>query len=72
MWFSWSTVPIGLHGHSWDTYDAVSMLESLGPFYHVVVLLEVAMWGSLLFMGWIKLDAHSSGRAHAALTSISH
>ena len=57
VWFSSSLLSqsayMAIHGLP---YDAVSMLESLGPFYYVVVLLEVAMWGSLLFMGWIKLS----------------
>lgn len=57
VWFSSSLLSqsayMAIHGLP---YDAVSMLESLGPFYYVVVLLEVAMWGGLLFMGWIKLS----------------
>ncbi|MEL0331545.1 MAG: hypothetical protein VW982_04940 [Candidatus Poseidoniales archaeon] len=57
VWFSSSLLSqsayMAIHGLP---YDAVSMLESLGPFYYVVVLLEVAMWGGLLFMGWLKLS----------------
>lgn len=37
-------------------YDAVSMLKSLGPFYYLIIALELAMWGGLLVMGWLKLS----------------
>lgn len=37
-------------------YDAVALLETLGPWYYAVVVLELAMWGGLLAMGWVKLS----------------
>jgi hypothetical protein len=30
------------------------MLESLGPFYYFVLLLELIIWGSLIVMGYLK------------------
>ena len=42
---------IAIHGLP---YDAVSMLESLGPFYYLVLLLEIIIWGGLLVMGYLK------------------
>ena len=69
VWFSSSLLSqsayMAIHGLP---YDAVSMLESLGPFYYVVVLLEVAMWGGLLFMGWIKLSRARRDEPTSALT----
>ena len=69
VWFSSSLLSqsayMAIHGLP---YDAVSMLESLGPFYYVVVLLEVAMWGGLLFMGWIKLSRARGAEPTPALT----
>ncbi len=57
VWFSSSLLSqsayMAIHGLP---YDAVSMLESLGPFYYLVVVLELAMWGGLLVMGWLKLS----------------
>ncbi len=57
VWFSSSLLSqsayMAIHGLP---YDAVSMLESLGPFYYLVVALELAMWGGLLVMGWLKLS----------------
>ena len=57
IWFSSSVLSqsayMAIHGLP---YDAVSMLESLGPFYYVIIALEIAMWGGLLVMGWLKLS----------------
>ena len=57
VWFSSSLLSqsayMAIHGLP---YDAVSMLESLGPVYYLVVVLELAMWGGLLVMGWLKLN----------------
>ena len=57
VWFSSSLLSqsayMAIHGLP---YDAVSMLESLGPVYYLVVALELAMWGGLLVMGWLKLN----------------
>jgi len=57
VWFSSSVLSqsayMAIHGLP---YDAVSMLESLGPFYYVIIALEIAMWGGLLVMGWLKLS----------------
>ena len=57
VWFSSSVLSqsayMAIHGLP---YDAVSMLELLGPFYYVIIALEIAMWGGLLVMGWLKLS----------------
>jgi len=57
IWFSSSLLSqsayMAIHGLP---YDAVTMLESLGPFYYAVVVLELAMWVGLLFLGWAKLS----------------
>jgi hypothetical protein len=57
IWFSSSLLSqsayMAIHGLP---YDAVTMLESLGPLYYAVVFLELAMWGGLLFLGWAKLS----------------
>lgn len=57
VWFSSSLLSqsayMAIHGLP---YDAVSMLESLGPVYYLVVVLELVMWGGLLVMGWLKLS----------------
>lgn len=57
VWFSLSLLSqsayMAIHGLP---YDAVSMLESLGPVYYLVVVLELVMWGGLLVMGWLKLS----------------
>jgi hypothetical protein len=57
VWFSSSLLSqsayMAIHGLP---YDAVSMLESLGPVYYLVVVLELVMWGGLLIMGWLKLS----------------
>ena len=56
VWFSSSLLSqsayIAIHGLP---YDAVSMLESLGPFYYLVLLLEIIIWGGLLVMGYLKV-----------------
>jgi hypothetical protein len=55
VWFSSSLLSqsayIAIHGLP---YDAVTMLESLGPFYYFVLLLELIIWGSLIVMGDLK------------------
>ena len=57
VWFSSSLLSqsayMAIHGLP---YDAVSMLKSLGPFYYLIIALELAMWGGLLVMGWLKLS----------------
>ena len=57
VWFSSSLLSqsayIAIHGLP---YDAVTMLKSLGPFYYLVVALELAMWGGLLTMAWVKFS----------------
>jgi hypothetical protein len=46
------------------------MLESLGPFYYLVLLLEFIIWGSLIFMGCLKFArarrTRSTGAGHVA------
>lgn len=69
VWFSSSLLSqsayIAIHGLP---YDAVSMLESLGPFYYLVLLLEITIWGGLLVMGYLKFArsrrARSIGAGH--------
>ena len=69
VWFSSSLLSqsayIAIHGLP---YDAVSMLESLGPFYYLVIALEITIWGSLLLMGYLKFArtrrARSIGVGH--------
>ena len=51
-------------------YDAVSMLESLGPFYYLILALEIAMWGGLLVMGWLKLSRSRRSDPAVPLTSL--
>jgi len=71
VWFSSSLLSqsayIAIHGLP---YDAVTMLESLGPFYYFVLLLEAIIWGSLLVMGYVKFARarrdRSTGAGHAA------
>ena len=57
VWFSSSLLSqsayMAIHGLP---YDAVAMLKSLGPFYYLIIALELAMWGGLLVMGWLKLS----------------
>lgn len=70
VWFSSSLLSqsayIAIHGLP---YDAVSMLESLGPFYYLVLLLEITIWGGLLVMGYLKFTrsrrTRSIGAGHA-------
>ena len=56
IWFSSSLLSqsayMAIHGLP---YDSISMLKTLGPVYYLVVLVELAMWGGLLAMGWFKL-----------------
>ena len=63
VWFSSSLLSqsayMAIHGLP---YDAVSMLESLGPVYYLVVVLELVMWGGLLVMGWLKLSRSRRSR----------
>ena len=63
VWFSSSLLSqsayMAIHGLP---YDAVSMLESLGPVYYLVVVLELVMWGGLLIMGWLKLSRSRRSR----------
>jgi len=63
VWFSSSLLSqsayMAIHGLP---YDAVSMLESLGPVYYLVVALELVMWGGLLIMGWLKLSRSRRSR----------
>ena len=63
VWFSSSLLSqsayMAIHGLP---YDAVSMLESLGPVYYLVVVLEFVMWGGLLVMGWLKLSRSRRSR----------
>ena len=63
VWFSSSLLSqsayMAIHGLP---YDAVSMLESLGPVYYLVVVLEFVMWGGLLIMGWLKLSRSRRSR----------
>ena len=57
VWFSSSVLSQSAYMAIYGLpYDAVSMLESLGPFYYVIIALEIAMWGGLLVMGWLKLS----------------
>ena len=71
VWFSSSLLSqsayIAIHGLP---YDAVTMLESLGPFYYLVLLLEIVIWGSLIFMGCLKFArarrTRSTGAGHVA------
>ena len=70
IWFSSSLLSqsayMAIHGLP---YDAVAMLETLGPAYYVIVGLELAMWGGLLFMGWTKLSRARRGDNAAASTA---
>ncbi len=70
VWFSSSLLSqsayMAIHGLP---YDAVSMLESLGPFYYLIIALEVAMWGGLLVMGWLKLSRSGADDAASVGTS---
>ena len=63
VWFSSSLLSqsayMAIHGLP---YDAISMLESLGPVYYLVVVLELVMWGGLLIMGWLKLSRSRRSR----------
>ena len=56
IWFSSSLLSqsayMATHGLP---YDAVSMLNSLGPVDYLVVLWEITLWLGLLAMGWAKL-----------------
>ncbi len=69
IWFSSSLLSqsayMAIHGLP---YDAVAMLETLGPAYYVIVALELAMWGGLLFMGWTKLSRARRGDNPAVST----
>ena len=64
VWFSSSLLSqsayIAIHGLP---YDAMTMLRSLGPFYYVVLLLELAVWGGLLIMGYTKFARARRARA---------
>ena len=70
VWFSSSLLSqsayIAIHGLP---YDAVTMLKSLGPFYYLVLALELAIWGGLLMMGYTKFArarrARQAGPVHA-------
>lgn len=66
VWFSSSLLSqsayMAIHGLP---YDAVSMLESLGPVYYLVVVLELVMWGGLLIMGWLKLSRSRRSRRNS-------
>ena len=57
IWFSSSLLSqsayMAIHGLP---YDSISMLKTLGPVYYLVVLVELAMWGGLLLMGYYKLS----------------
>ena len=70
IWFSSSLLSqsayMAIHGLP---YDAVAKLETLGPAYYVIVGLELAMWGGLLFMGWTKLSRARRGDNPAASTA---
>mgnify|MGYP004287144647 CR=1 FL=1 len=71
VWFSSSVLSqsayMAIHGLP---YDAVSMLESLGPFYYLILALEIAMWGGLLVMGWLKLSRSRRSDPAVPLTSL--
>ena len=71
VWFSSSVLSqsayMAIHGLP---YDAVSMLESLGPFYYLILALEIAMWGGLLVMGWLKLSRSRRSDPAVSLTSL--
>lgn len=70
IWFSSSLLSqsayMAIHGLP---YDAVAMLETLGPAYYVIIGLELAMWGGLLFMGWTKLSRARQGDNPSASTA---
>ena len=69
-WFSSSLLSqsayMAIHGLP---YDAVAMLETLGPVYYLIVGLELAMWAGLLFMGWTKLSRARRGAKAVASTA---
>jgi len=71
VWFSSSVLSqsayMAIHGLP---YDAVSMLESLGPFYYLIIALEIAMWGGLLVMGWLKLSRSRRSDPAVPVTSL--
>ncbi len=71
VWFSSSVLSqsayMAIHGLP---YDAVSMLESLGPFYYLIIALEIAMWGGLLVMGWLKLSRSRRSDSAVPVTSL--
>ncbi len=67
VWFSSSLLSqsayIAIHGLP---YDAVSMLQSLGPFYYFVLFLELSIWGGLVTMGYVKFTRARRARSNAA------
>lgn len=72
VWFSSSLLSqsayIAIHGLP---YDAMTMLKSLGPFYYLVVALELAMWGGLLTMAWLKFSrARKTGASSTASPAV--
>jgi hypothetical protein len=71
VWFSSSLLSqsayMAIHGLP---YDAVAMLKSLGPVYYLVIALELAMWGGLLVMGWLKLSRARQSKTTAPVIPV--
>ncbi len=58
VWFSSSLLSQSIYLALYrQPYDALVLLQTLGPLYYVVVVVEVIMWIALLLLGITKLKS---------------
>ncbi len=68
VWFSSSLLSQSLYLALYrQPYDAVSLLQTLGPLYYIVMVIEVVMWIALLILGLTKLKSTKSQQGPEAL-----
>jgi len=61
VWFSSSLLSQSLYLALYrQPYDALVLLQTLGPLYYVVVVIEAIMWIALLVLGITKLKSSKS------------
>jgi len=61
IWFSSSLLSQSLYLAFYrQPYDAIVLLQTLGPLYYVVVVIEAIMWIALLVLALSKLKSTKS------------
>jgi hypothetical protein len=64
IWFSSSLLSQSVYLAFYrQPYDAIVLLQTLGPLYYVVVVIEAIMWIALLVLGISKLKSTRSQQA---------